>query len=109
MKNRNGKLLKVYLDESQKHHGKSLYDTIIKKLKDAGVYTAIAYRGIEGFGQDGTIHFSKMVELAIDLPLIIEAVGDYESINKAIDTIQPVLQKGYMVLLDAQLVETKQI
>lgn len=102
-----GRMIKVYIDETEKYKGKLLYDLIIKRLKEVGVPTAIVYRSIEGFGQDRIIHTARIVDLAIDLPVIIEAMGDDETIKKAVDIISPLVNKGLLLTTDIKLLEKK--
>lgn len=102
-----GKMLKVYIDETQKYNGKLLYDLIVKKLKDNGVSTAIVYRSIEGFNADRIIHTAHILDVAIDLPVIIEAIGETEIIDKAIESISPIVSKGIILTADVKLIEKK--
>jgi PII-like signaling protein len=103
----NGKMLKIYIDETQKYKGKRLYDLIISKLKEAGVSTAIVYRSIEGFGEDRVIHTAHIVDLAVDLPVIIEAIGDDETIAGALDAISPLIERGLLLTIDVSMKQIK--
>lgn len=43
----NGKLLKIYIGESDHHHGGPLYHAIIKTIQARGLTGATAIRGID--------------------------------------------------------------
>ena len=47
-----GKLLRLFIGESDTWHGKPLYQAIVERVREEGLAGATVLRGIEGFGAD---------------------------------------------------------
>jgi PII-like signaling protein len=45
-----GKLLRIFVGESDKIHGHSLYSALVQKARELGLAGATVWRGIEGYG-----------------------------------------------------------
>ena len=45
-----GKLLRIFIGESDTLHGHSLYDVLVRKARELGLAGATVWRGIEGYG-----------------------------------------------------------
>ena len=79
---RNGKLLRIFLGESDTVNHKPLYEAIVHTAKANGLAGATVLRGIEGFGADSrTIHTAKLLRLSEDLPVVVEIVDSEEKIK----------------------------
>jgi PII-like signaling protein len=70
-----GRLLRVFVGESDTWEGRPLYDAIVTRARQEGIAGATVVRGIEGFGASTHLHTSRPLELSHDLPIVIE-VGD---------------------------------
>lgn len=101
MKTSNGKLLHVYISETDKHGGEPLYEWIVQKAKDEGLAGATVLRGMEGFGAHGHMHTSKVLRLAQALPIVIEIVDDAKAIDSFLKLLDGVLESGFCVAGDA--------
>lgn len=77
------RITRLYLTEAD-HQLKQIMQYLHDDEKVAGV---TVYRGIEGFGKSGEIHQSSLIDLAFDLPIIIEFQDQPE---KALRVIQHV-------------------
>ena len=69
-----GKLVRIFIGESDTWHGKPLYQAIVKRVREEGLAGATVTRGIEGFGASSHLHTSRILRLSEDLPLVIEIV-----------------------------------
>ena len=49
-----GRLLRIFIGESDRWHGKPLYEAIVEVARREGLAGATVIRGIEGFGADST-------------------------------------------------------
>ena len=56
------KKLSVYVDEKDKFHHKLVYEVVTDVLYKKGIIGVSVFRGIGGYGTDGIIHTSKMLE-----------------------------------------------
>ena len=76
-----GKLIRIFLGESDHYKHQSLFDAIVIKAREQGLAGASVFRGVEGFGAGSrVIHTAKILRLSEDLPLVIEIVDTEEKI-----------------------------
>jgi uncharacterized protein len=69
-------LLRVHTSERDKCGGKPFYEAVILKAREMGLKGATVLRGVIGYGHDSQIHTSKILDLSMDLPLVVEIVDD---------------------------------
>ena len=101
-----GKLLKIFIGESDRWHGEALYHAIIKKIKAHGMAGATTIRGIEGFGANSRVHTASIEVLSQDLPILIEVIDREDRINEIIKIIDPMITEGVMVVLhDVEIIK----
>lgn len=99
------KKLTVYVDESDKHKGKPVYEILMDlfyKQKIAGVSV---FRGVAGYGSDGVFHTSKMLELSTTLPVKLEVVDSEEMISKVLPMISDIVEKGLIEVSDTTVIK----
>ena len=76
-----GKLLRIFLGESDRVDGKMMYEAIVRAARESGLAGVTVLRGIEGFGAKSRIHTAKILRLSEDLPVILEIVDTEEKIR----------------------------
>lgn len=99
------KKLTIYIDETDKFHGKPVYEVLMDifyKKKIAGVSV---FRGVAGYGTDGVFHTSKMLELSTSMPMKIEVVDSEEMINKVLPDVYHVVEKGLVEITDTNVIK----
>jgi uncharacterized protein len=89
-----GKLLRIFIGESDRWHGKPLYEAIIEHVRKEGVAGATVLRGIEGFGADSRLHTSRILRLSEDLPVVIEMVDTAENIDRVLPALDEMVGEG---------------
>jgi len=94
-----GKLLKIFIGESDKWHGEALYHVILKKIKEKDLAGATIIRGIEGFGANSRIHTQAIEVLSQDLPIIIEVIDKEDKISELLKEIEPMIGEGLIVIM----------
>ena len=103
------KLLRIFIGESDKFHGKPVYEEIVLKAREANLAGATVIKGIMGFGANSKIHTSKLLTLSEDLPLIIEIVDTLEKIESFIPTIYNIFETanigGLVTIEKAQIIK----
>jgi len=62
------KKLTVYVDETDKFHGKPVYEVLLDIFFKKKIMGASVFRGVAGYGTDGVFHTSKMLELSTSMP-----------------------------------------
>ena len=101
-----GKLLKIYIGESDHHHGEPLYHEIVKTIKEKGFAGATVIRGIEGFGANSVIHSTRILRLSEDLPIVIEVVDTEDKIRDLIKVLDEKIKSGVlMALQDVEIIK----
>ncbi|RMH64383.1 MAG: DUF190 domain-containing protein [Calditrichaeota bacterium] len=101
-----GKLLRIFIGESDRLDGKLLYEAIIRKAHEMNMAGATVLRGIEGFGAASRIHKAHILRLSEDLPVVIEIADTEERIRKAIDAFEAMIgESGAGVLMTLEQVE----
>ncbi len=98
-----GKLLRIFIGESDRHEGKPLYEWLVLQAKAHGLAGATVLRGLMGFGAGSRIHTSKILRLSLDLPIIVEIVDTDEKIQSFMSRIEGVLQGGLVTLEKADV------
>lgn len=93
-----GKLLRIFIGESDRWHNKPLYEAIVELVRKEGLAGATVIRGIEGFGADSTLHTSRILRLSEDLPVVIEIVDTEENIERVLPMLDPMVSEGMLTV-----------
>ncbi|MGH2977050.1 MAG: DUF190 domain-containing protein [Gaiellaceae bacterium] len=99
-----GKLLRLFIGESDTWHGKPLYQAIVERVRREGLAGATVLRGIEGFGADSRLHTSRILHLSEDLPVVIEIVDTPEQIDRVVPILDEMVGEGMLTLERVQIV-----
>ncbi len=89
-----GKLLRVFLGESDNVDGKPLYEALVVSAKKQGLAGTTVLRGIEGFGAASRIHTAKILRLSEDLPIVVEIVDAEEKIKAFMPVVDELFQRS---------------
>ena len=99
-----GKLLRIFIGESDKFHHQALFESIIYAAKEKKLAGCTVLRGIEGYGADShVIHTAKILRLSEDLPIVIELVDTEEKIKTFLPDIEQMIEIsgcGAMITLE---------
>jgi hypothetical protein len=87
-----GKLLRVFIGESDRYAGQPLFEAIVRKARELGLAGATVWQGIEGFGARSRIHTAKILRLSEDLPIIVEIVDSEEKIRALLPHIDAMME-----------------
>src|SRR5579864_2170674 len=93
-----GKLLRLFIGESDTWHGKPLYQAIVERVREEGLAGATVVRGIEGFGADSRLHTSRILRLSEDLPVVIEIVDTAENIDRVVPLLDEMVLEGMLTV-----------
>ncbi|MCK5015071.1 MAG: DUF190 domain-containing protein [Candidatus Omnitrophica bacterium] len=89
-----GKLLRIFIGESDKWQGKPLYQEIIRIAREKKMAGATAVKGFMGFGCKSHMHTSKLLRLSEDLPVIIEIVDSDDKVSEFIGALDEMVREG---------------
>jgi PII-like signaling protein len=99
-----GKLLRIFIGESDTWHGKPLYQAIVQRLREEGLAGATVIRGIEGFGAKSHLHTARILRLSEDLPLVIEVVDEGTRIDAVLPMLDEMVEDGLVTLERVEVV-----
>jgi PII-like signaling protein len=92
-------VVRIYLSE-----GHAQLDNLLKRLHDwEHVRGVTVFRGIAGFGDSGQLHTSKLVDLSLDLPLVVEFFDDPERVEQTIEHLGTVIKPGHILSWSARI------
>jgi PII-like signaling protein len=89
-----GKLLRIFVGESDRYRGGSLSSALVRKARQLGLAGATVWRGIEGYGARSRIHTTSILRLSEDLPVIVEIVDTDERIRAALPEIEALIEEA---------------
>ena len=87
-------LLRIFIGETDKHHGRPLYEVIVEKARARGLAGATVLRGTLGFGAHSRIHTSKILRLSADMPMVVEIVDSTEKIEGFLPELDGLIEEG---------------
>jgi PII-like signaling protein len=93
-----GKLLRIFIGESDTWHGRPLYEAIVARVREEGLAGATVLRGIEGFGAPSRIHSSRILRLSEDLPIVVEIVDTAENVDRVLPLLDEMVSEGMVTL-----------
>lgn len=79
--------MRIYTDESARAGHKSLFEVIVCKARDLGLAGATVLRGPMGFGHTHRIQNASILNLAGNLPLVIEIVDTEQKLREFVDDL----------------------
>jgi len=97
-------LMRVFIGESDKYHGKPLYEALVELFRSRGLAGATVLRGVAGFGASSTVHSDKVLRLSLDLPIIIELVETEEAIEGVLPELDQMIGGGLITLERAKVI-----
>lgn len=98
-----GKRLTIYINEDSQYDGHSLYHALVLKLKECGAAGVTVSRGMESFGKHKHLHTTRILELSLQLPVVIDVIDSHENILRYLPEIKPMIQSGLMTLSDVEI------
>ncbi len=91
-------LMRIHIGESDRWHGKPLYDAIVELLRAEKFSGATVLRGVGGFGSSSVYHTDKIMRLSQDLPIVIEVIENAERIEKMLPELDQMIGGGLVTL-----------
>lgn len=103
--NRKCKILKIYVSEDSKYKGHNLYHAIVHKLAEVGMAGVTVTRGIEGFGHEKRLYSTRILDISLKLPIIIEIIDTQDKIEMAIPIVSEMVNEGLIIETDVTVVK----
>ena len=91
-------LMRIHIGESDKWHGKPLYEAIVVMLRKEKFSGVTVLRGVAGYGGSSIYHTDKILRLSQDLPIILEVVESTERIEQILPQLDEMVEGGLITL-----------
>jgi PII-like signaling protein len=98
-----GRLLRIFICESDEFDGRPLDEVVLDRLRLAGICGATVLRGVAGYGRSSIMHTTHILRLSEDLPTIIEAVDTREKIESVLPELEEVIGDGVITLQEIEI------
>jgi len=95
----------VYVSEDQQYHGSAAYAAILDFLFFHGVSGATVTRGIAGFGADHHLHTTRLVDLAVRLPVKVEFIESAAKVEELMPKLHELVGSGLIEMHDTTIVK----
>ena len=102
-----GKLLRIFVGESDRHGAQPLYTAIVERARRTGLSGATVFKGIEGFGGHSVVHAARVFDLSTDLPVLIEIVDTEEKIEAFVPILDEMVHEGLITMENVQVIRYK--
>ncbi len=99
-----GLLVRIYIGEADRWHGRPLYEAIVTLLRERGLAGATVIRGIEGFGAKAHLHTTRILRLSEDLPVLIEVVDAEDRIRAILPELDGMVTDGLITLEQVEVI-----
>ncbi len=97
-------LMRIYLGERDKFHGKPLYEAIVMLLRKRHFAGATVLRATMGFGASSHLRSDRIEVLSTDLPIVIECVETAERIQDVLPDLDGMIGGGLITLERANVI-----
>lgn len=99
-----GRLLRVFVGESDRWEGRPLYEAIVVRARERGLAGATVLRGLAGFGAHSRIHTASILRLSEDLPTVVEIVDTPERIAAFLPELDGMVREGMVTVEEVHIV-----
>lgn len=100
-----GKLLRIFIGETDSYKGRVLYEQIVLKAKELHLAAVTVTRGIMGYGADNEIHTAKILRLSDDLPIIIEIIDSEENLVTILPLLDEMIGDGFVTMEKVKIIK----
>jgi uncharacterized protein len=97
--------LRIYIGEDTKFGWHSLYEAIVNKAREMQLAGATVLRGPMGFGHRGELHTAKILNLAENLPVVIEIVDTQAKVDAFLPVLNGMMSSGLITLEKVQVLQ----
>jgi len=97
-------LMRIYVGERDKVHGRPLYEAIVVLLRNRHYAGATVLRATMGFGASSHLRTDRIEVLSSDLPIVIECVETAERIQAILPELDTMIGGGLITLERANVI-----
>jgi uncharacterized protein len=96
-----GKLIRIFVNETDKYRGKPLYEAIAARCQELKLAGVTVFRGLEGFGETAELHHAGL--FGGDCPIVITIVETEGKARLAVPELQSMMTGGIIAVTDVEV------
>jgi PII-like signaling protein len=97
-------LMRIFIGENDRYGHQPLYEALVEMFRQEGLMGATVLKGVAGYGRNRVYHTGKLLELAHNLPLVVEVVDTQERLEAVMPKIDAMMQGGLITLEKATVI-----
>jgi len=101
------KVMRIYIDSTDKYDGKLLWQYLIEMAKADGLSGATIFKAVAGIGSQSQLHTFDIWTLSQKLPIVIEMIDDREKIVEFLDRYDRAIDEGLVTMHDVEVLRYK--
>ena len=102
---RDAVLLRIFIGEDARFEHLPLYEAIVITAREQHLAGATVLRGPMGYGHSSELHTTKILNLAENLPVVIEIVDTQEKIDRFLPALNGMMSSGLVTLEKVQVLQ----
>jgi PII-like signaling protein len=102
---RDAVLLRIFIGEDTRFDHRPLYEAIVTTAREQHLAGATVLRGPMGYGHSSELHTTKILNLAENLPVVIEIVDTQEKIDRFLPALNGMMSSGLVTLEKVQVLQ----
>jgi PII-like signaling protein len=95
----------VTVNESDRWHGRAVYNALLELFRHKGLAGATVSRGVAGFTGRGAIQTIDILDLSASLPVRIEVVDKAEAIDRVLPDVYDMVERGLVEIQETHVVK----
>ena len=96
-------LMRIHVGESDKWHGKPLYEAIVVKCRELDIAGASVFRGIEGYGASSLIHKKHLLRSS-DRTIMVSVIDTEQNIDKLLPALDEMVDEGLIAMSEVDVI-----
>ena len=97
--------LVVTVNESDRRHGRPVYNVLLELFRHRGLAGATVSRGIAGFTGQEAIRTVDLLDLSSSLPVRIEVVDTEEAVERVLPDVYDIVDRGLVEVQETRIVK----
>jgi len=98
-----GKRIRIFIGEAETWQGRPLALALLDLASQHHVLVATVQRGIEGFGPEHHLSTERLIDLADNLPIIVEMIATTEHVEALLTELDPLVQRGTIIMTPVEI------
>jgi PII-like signaling protein len=97
------RLLRLYLNNNDRVHGKPLYEAVVAKAREMGLAGASVFTAEMGYGTHRVIHDDRNEYTFIGAPVVVEVVDREERIDSLLVELEAMVGEAFVTVCPVQV------